>query len=346
MTNTTKNTTTNIAQMIFDPPTLASYTTANIRNAKTDAPSLSLGIPNMSDFVMARKNKVIGLLADTSQGKTSVMSFMSRNMAEQIDAEAGEIGIYITWEDTVEDFGINDIANLSKIPLASLYHGDVKEHEFKRMVKAATERARSPLWVIGQSESSTHLVPRLTMSDACEAVDYIVNKQNKTIRFVMLDYLQRISRDDVQKERDSRLQFSAVMDRIGEFAKSFHPATFIASQVARSKVEAHKWRQPQIHWAMETANFEHTCDGAFSLWMPIKSKDAWSEGDCLFEKQNPNDKAVFVRDETMLIEILKQKKAKSGQVAAVDFLPEYNMLVPYGTAEEVRKKIQAEVQNV
>lgn len=336
----------NIEKVIFDPPTLASRTTHSIQNAKTDAPSLSLGIPNMDDFVMARKNKVIGIPADTSQGKTSVMSFIARNMAGQINAEAGEIGVYVTWEDTVEDFGINDIANLSKISLASLYHGDVKEHEFKRMLSAASQRAQSPLWVIGQSEDSSHLTPRLTMTDVCEAIDHIVNKQNKVVRFVLLDYLQRISREDTRSERESRLQFSAVMDKIGEFAKSFHPATFIASQVSRSKVEAHKWRQPQIHWAMETANFEHTCDGAFSLWMPSKSKDVWKDGDCLYEKQNPNDKAIYVRKETMLIEILKQKKAETGQVKAVDFLPEYNMLVPYDTADEVRKQIKDEVQNV
>ncbi len=48
----------------------------------------------------------------------------------------------------------------------------------------------------------------------------------------------------------------------------------------------------------------------------------------------------------MLIEILKQKKAETGQVKAVDFLPEYNMLVPYDTADEVRKQIKDEVQNV
>ncbi len=329
-----------IQSMIYDPPTISTRATHSIRNAKTEAASFSLGLPAMGDFVMARRNKVIGILADTSQGKTSVMSFIARQLATQIDADNGEIGVYVTWEDTVEDFGIGDIAYYSKIPLASLYHGDVNEGEYKRMLRAAVERAKTPLWVVGQSDTSTHATPRMTMTDVSAALDYIINVQNKNVRFIMLDYLQRISRADMRSERDTRMQYSGVMDAVKELALNFHPVTFIASQVTRSKVEAHKWRQPQIHWAMETANFEHTCDGAFSLWLPHKSKDVWKLGDCLQEKNNPDDVAIFVRKETMLLEILKQKKAETGQVRAVDFLPEYNTFVPYGTADKAREEIK------
>lgn len=335
----------NIGQRVFDPPTISTKTTASIQNAKTTAASLSLGIPVLNEYVMARRNKVNGILADTSQGKTSIKSYIARKMAEQIDADNGEVGVYVTWEDTIEDFGMSDIAYYSKIPLASLYHGDVKENEYKRMMRAGIERAKTPLWLIGVSESVNAVQQPMTMTDVFEAMDYIVNKQNRKVRFVMLDYLQRINRDDT-RERDARMQYSAVMDKIKTLALSYHPAVFVSSQVTRSKVESHKWRQPQIHWAMETANFEHTCDGAFSIWMPWKSKDVWNDGDCLQEKKSPEDKAIFVRKETMLLEILKQKKADTGQVKAVDFLPEYNMFVPYDTADEARNKIKAEAGNV
>lgn len=91
---------------------------------------------------------------------------------------------------------------------------------------------------------------------------------------------------------------------------------------------------------METANFEHTCDGAVSLWLVHKSKDAWKEGDCIQEKQGVDGQAIFVRKETLIVEILKQKKAETGQVRAVDFVPEFNMFVPYDTAEKVRTEIK------
>jgi hypothetical protein len=195
---------------------------------------------------------------------------------------------------------------------------------------------------VGQSEKITKTQPRLTMTDVFAAVDFITNVQKRNVKMVLLDYLQRISRDDMRNEKDTRMQYSGVMDKVKDLALSYHPATWIGSQVTRSKVEAVKWRQPQIHWAMETANFEHTCDGAMSLWLVHKSKEQWKLGDCLQEKQNPNDVPIYVRKETMLTEILKQKKAETGQVRAIDFLPEYNMFAPYDTAD----KIRAEVKNV
>lgn len=319
---------------LFDPPQISTLTVSSIENSKNNPSSMSLGLPAMHDFVMARKNKVIGILADTSQCKTSVMTDIARNLAAQIDSEADEIGVYITWEDTIEDFGLSDFANFSKIPVSSLYHGDVREYEFKRLMRASVERAKTPLWLIGQSEVNNSRHGRLTMTDIFEIMDHLQNVQKKKIRFAMLDFLQRINRQDMRGEGETRMQYSGVMDKVKDLAMDFHPATFIASQVSRSKVEAGKWRQPQIHWAMETSNFEHTCDGAFSLWYPIKSKDVWKENDWLNEASG-----IKVTKETLLVEILKQKKAESGELKAMDFLPEYNMFVPYGQAKQERNAI-------
>lgn len=324
--------------LIFDPPQISTATINSVNRAKDDPTSLDLGIPALNEFVMARKDKVIGVLGDTSHGKTSLMTAVARNMASQIDANNGEIGVYITWEDNIEDFGLSDIANFSKIPVASLYHGDVKEYQFQRMMKAAADRAKTPLWLVGHSEESGAR-PRMTMTDVWAVCDNLVNKQGRKIRFLMGDYLQRINRQDMRGEGETRMQYSSVMDSWKDLALAYHPAAFIGSQVSRSKVEAQKWRQPQIHWAMETSNFEHTCDGALSTWLPYKSKDAYKLGDCLQEKQGTDGQAIFVTEDLMLIEILKQKKAKAPTLKAVDFLPEFNMFVPYGKAQSERSII-------
>lgn len=336
-----------MSKNLFDPPLISTRTTESIiRNKTLGAKSFDIGIHGLSDkYVMARSNKINGIVADTSQGKTTVSNIIAGNLAKQLDVDNNEIGLIVTWEDTIEDFGLSDFANISKIPISSLYSGKVSDQEFKKVLRASSERAQTPLWIMGQSEESTHLEEQFTMTDVCEAVDYLINKQGKKIKFVMLDYLQAINRADIN-ERDARMQFAGVMNKVKEFTMSFHPCTWIGSQVSRSKVEKVKWRQPQIHWAMETANFEHRCDGAISLWMPSKSLDVWQDGECLAEKKNPQDKAIFVRPETMIIEIIKQKKAPTGHVQALDFLPEYNMLVEYGTADVVRNQIKKEVSHV
>jgi len=324
--------------LIFDPPQISNATVRSVENSQNDPTSLDLGIPELNEFVMARKDKVIGVLGDTSHGKTSLMTAIARNMATQINADAGEIGVYITWEDNIEDFGLSDLANFSKIPIASLYHGDIKGNRFERMMKASVERAKTPLWLVGHSEASGAR-PRMTMADVWEVCDNLVNKQKRKIRFIMCDYLQRINRQDMRGEGETRMQYSGVMDSLKDLALAYHPALFIGSQVSRSKVESTKWRQPQIHWAMETSNFEHTCDGAISTWLPYKSNDVWADGECLQEKQGTNGTAIFVSKDLMLVSILKQKKAKAPILKAVDFLPEYNMFVPYGRAEAERNII-------
>lgn len=334
----------NTNELIYDPPLISTLANESIQAAKNNPTGLSLGIYGMEKYIMAQKSKVNGLLADTSQCKTSLMTFMARNMAQQIDSNAGEVGVFVTWEDNVEDFALADIANFSKIPVSSLYHGDVKDYEFNRLMEASAQRAATPLWLVGHSEKSGARA-RMTMADVWEIFDNIQNKQGRKIRFAMFDYLQRINRDDMRKEGETRMQFSGVMDSIKDLTLAYNPATFIASQVSRSKVEAQKWRQPQIHWAMETANFEHTCDGAISLWMPIKTKEHYKENECLQEKQGVDGKAVFVSKELLLVEILKQKKAETGSIQALEFIPEYNQFVEYGTCADVREKIKKDLYN-
>ena len=328
----------NSQDVIYAPPQVSVLTVDSIKREMAQKEYLSLGINEFgNDFVMARKSKVIGLLGDTSQGKTSLMRFIATHMAEQIKDNDDEIGLFVTWEDNIEDFGLIDFANISKIPVKSLYNGQLSQGEFDRMILASSRRAESPLWLAGHSETSLAR-PMLTMTDIFAVCENLITKQNKRIKFVMLDYLQRINREDT-RERDARLQFSKIMDMVKNLALSYSTCVFIGSQVRRDMVEKTKWRQPQAHWAMETANFEHSCDGMLSVWMPYKSSDVWKLGDCLKEKTGINDEAIFVTKEVMGIQILKQKKGETGMLRFVDFIPEYGMFVKRGTAETVRKEI-------
>lgn len=327
----------NIDNILFDPPLISTRTIESINAERKNPAYLSLGIPVLNEFVMCRPTKVIGLLADTSQCKTTFKKEVAANFTEQINGNDGEVGIYFTWEDNIEDFGMKDIAKYSKVPVTSLYSGNVTDAEFNRMMKASAERATVPLWIAGHSEKS-ETRPMLTMTDVFAVCDNLVSRQGRKIKFIMLDYLQRINRADTQ-ERDTRMQFVKIMDTIKNLALSYSTCVFISSQVRRDMVEKHKWRQPQSHWAMETSNFEHSCDGMMSLWYPYKSRDAWNLGDCLQEKQGIDGEAIFVRKETLLAEILKQKNGDTGIVKALDFIPEYSMFTKYNNADNVRLEV-------
>ena len=310
-----------IAQHVFDPPQISTLTVESVRKAQKDPDFLRTGIPVLDDhYVMLRPRKVNGILAYTSHGKTTFMNILTRNAVDQL--REGEIIVYATWEDSVEDYGLNWVSAVSQIPVASLYHGDVTEAEWKRMMKAAAERAATPLWAIGHSEYTRRA--RLTMTDMFEAMAYIADVQGKKIRAVFLDYLQRINHDDI-KYKDTRNKFVTIMDLSKDLAMQFNTCVIIGSQAGRH-VRERKWKQPQDNDAQETSNFEQTCDGIISLWLPYKTERL---GDVLIEKQNVDDIPVIVTDRLMLIQTCKQKRGKAPVLRAVDFYPETSEVKPY-----------------
>lgn len=312
----------NPENFVFDPSLVSTLTVGSIKAAREFPDCLQTGIPQMDDhYVMHRPRRVNGILAYTSHGKTSVSNILARNFITQI-AE-NEIIVYATWEDSVEDMSLSFLANVSRIPIQSLFHGKLGINEWDEMMKAATQRAQTPLWLIGHSEQKEARRPRLTMTDIWAAMEYIADKRKKKVRAIFLDYLQRINRDDQKGEM--RGQYMGIMDRVKDLALAFDTDVIIGSQVGRD-VKERKWKQPQDNDAQETSNFEQTCDGIVSLWIPKKTEKM---GECLIEKQGVNGQAVNVTDRLMLIQTLKQKKAAAPVMRAVDFIPETNEIRTY-----------------
>lgn len=312
----------NPENFVFDPSLVSTLTVGSIKAAQDNPDTLATGIPQMDDhFIMMRPRRVNGILAYTSQGKTSLMNILARNFIPQIGEN--EIIVYVTWEDSIEDLSLSFLANTSRIPVQSLFRGKLNTSEWDAMMRAATHRAQTPLWLIGHSEQKEARRPRLTMTDIWAAMEYIVDTRKKKVRAVFLDYLQRINRDDQRGE--TRMQYMAIMDKVKDLALGFDTCVVIGSQVGRD-VKERKWKQPQDNDAQETSNFEQTCDGIISLWIPKKTEKL---GDCLLEKQGVNGQAVFVTDNLMMIQTLKQKKAQAPVLRAVDFYPSTNEIGTY-----------------
>ena len=307
---------------VFDPSLVSTLTVSSIKAAKEHPDYLRTGIPQLDDhYVMMRPRRVNGILAYTSHGKTSVMNIMARSFIPQIGED--EVIIYSTWEDSIEDMTLSYLANISRIPVPNLFSGNLSVSEWENMMKAATLRAQTPLWLIGHSEQKEARRPRLTMTDITAAMEYVVDKRKKKVRAVFLDYLQRINRDD--KKGEMRGQYMGIMDSVKDLALDFNTCVIIGTQVGRD-VKERKWKQPQDNDAQETSNFEQTCDGMVSLWIPKKTEKI---GDCLIEKQGTEGQAVFVTENVMMIQTLKQKKAKAPVLRAVDFIPETNEIQTY-----------------
>lgn len=311
----------NISLSVFDPGYISTLAVESVKRAQAEPDYLKPGIDVLDQhYIMFRPRKVNGILAYTSHGKTSLMHILSRNFIPQL--KDGEIVIYATWEDSVEDFGLNWLASASNIPVGSLWHGDVSEADWAKMMKAAAERAATPLWAIGHSENGPRR--RLTMTDLERAMEYIVDKQGKKVRAIFIDYLQRINRDDISY-KSTRGEFVEIMDRVKDLALGFNTCAIIGSQ-AKREVRDRKWKQPQENDAQETSNFEQTADGIITLWLPAKTEKL---GECLVEKQGVDGMAIHVTKRLMLIQTAKQKRGEAPVLRAVDFIPELNQIKPY-----------------
>lgn len=316
--------------IVFDPSLVSTLTVESISAARSNPDNLQTGIPQLDDhYVMFRPRRVNGILAYTSHGKTSLMNILARNFVPQLAED--EVVIYATWEDSVEDMTLSYLANTSRIPITSLFNGKLSATEWDSMMRAATQRAATPLWVIGHSEQKEARRPRLTMTDITAAMEYVVDKRKKKVRAVFLDYLQRINRDD--KKGEMRGQYMAIMDSVKDLALDFNTCVTIGTQVGRD-IKERKWKQPQDNDAQETSNFEQTCDGMISLWIPKKTEKI---GDSLIEKSGVDGQAVFVTENLMLIQTLKQKKAKAPVLRAVDFIPETNEIQSYDPNRKANK---------
>jgi replicative DNA helicase len=310
--------------IVFDPSLVSTLTVGSIKASQDNSDYLMTGIPQLDDhYVMFRPRRVNGVLAYTSHGKTSLMNILARNFAPQVRADENEVIVYVSWEDSIEDMTLSYLANVSRINVQSLFSGNLTPNQWDSMMKAATARAQTPLWLIGHSEQKEARRPRLTMTDVWQAMEYIVDKRKKKVRAVFLDYLQRINREDMRGEM--RAQYMGIMDKVKDLALDFNTCVTIGTQVGRD-IKDRKWKQPQDNDAQETSNYEQTCDGMISLWIPKKTEKI---GDCLIEKKGVDGQAVFVTENLMMMQTLKQKKAKAPVLRAVDFLPETNEIQTY-----------------
>ena len=311
---------------VFSPEEVSELTVQSLTEAQKEKNLVYLktGIPQLDDhYVMHRPSKVNGILAHISHGKTALMNIMARNFVPQL--KEGEIIMYCTWEDSVEDLNLSFVANTSLIPIQSLYSGEMGPDEWEKVISNAALRAQTPLWLVGHSDMVERKRSRLTMTDIWHAVDYIENKMHFKVRAIQFDYLQRISRADMRG--DIREQFMGIMDSIKDLSLSTGADSTVGSQVSRD-VQTRKadQRQPQDTDAQETSNFEQTCDGMMSLWIPKKGLKI---GYSLIAKEGKDDTGVFVTENLMMIQTLKQKKGKAPVLRAVDYLPQFNRIETY-----------------
>jgi len=322
----------------FNPPAISTLTTNQIKKEQENPSGLRTGIIGFDSeidgdkkFKRMRPEKFIPVLGAQSNFKTGFMLAIADNVVEQIDKEK-DVVVYVTWEQSVEEQGMLDLSRISKISAASMYDGNISATEWDRILSASIERAETPLWMLGHAGGgSGGRRPRLTVTDVENALAYIQDYQGKKIRFVVLDYIQRINREDKKRDGGTREQFMAVVDHCKDLGLMFKAPCMVGSQVKRD-VATREWKQPRIDDGQETSNLEHTADQMITLWMPKTTEPLGS----ILEY---GGESIMVTPYTLLAWVAKQKFGEAPLLFKYDVIPQYNKIVRYGTAPAVLKEM-------
>ncbi len=318
----------NPQDVVFSPQQASTLGVEAIEYRKNVKPGLPSGVPGLDNYLLPlRPGEVMAVIGYASNYKTGLLSFIARNAIQETEKYPDHIVIYISWEQSVEEQVILDMAYSTKIEAGKLYKGDLNELEWAEMMRGALARASKPLWVIGHSEAANRRRPRLSMSDVAYALEYIVDVQGKKPILVVLDYLQRISREDC-KGTDTRSNFMEVVDRVKDLSLSFRTPVILGTQAGRHVLER-KWQQPGIADSQETSNLEQTADKMLSVWMP---KTSYPLDTPIGPKGR--EERFTVSQNLLFLELLKQRYGMAPVLFPLYVKPEVNEI--YRLADVVK----------
>lgn len=316
----------NPSEVVFSPQQASVLAVKSVemrRDVKNSG--LKTGIADVDrDFLPMRPGELISVLAYTSNYKSGTMSYIAKSACDQIDQAAGEIVIYLSWEQSVEEQALLDISYTSNIDASRLYRGDLSELQWAMMMKASVERAAKPLWLIGHSENSGNRRPRLSLTDVANALAYIVDVQKRRPRLILLDYLQRINRDDC-RSTDLRVSTMEVVDRAKDMSLAFTCPVMLGTQAGRQVLERN-WKMPTLADSLESSNLEQSSDKVMALWYPKTTEPA--NGKIRYT----NKQEYTVTDNLLLMSVLKQKYGRAPVMIQLHVQPEVNRI--YGVERQ------------
>jgi replicative DNA helicase len=256
-----------------------------------------------------RKRKLSLVLALSSNWKTGFMKYVCTLNAENISWHGDEAMAYVTLEDSVEDLGISDLANISAIGIGDILDGKANMQAIKA---AAAKRGAMPIYVLGHSAESRKARPRLSMPNITAALCELENAMSLKFRLVCIDYLQRIDRDT--DERETRMQFMENVERAKDLALILDTHVMLGAQ-SREDVVTRKNKIPQMGDVHEApAAGRHAPDAIISLWRPYTT-----DGDATSVHVKGEEYAIT--EDLLFAQVTKQKQGRVGDVfpLSVDF---------------------------
>lgn len=320
----------NAEEQTFSPQQVSTiaYNAIEARHKNKDG-EVKTGIDYLDKTLLPmRPGELIVVCGYTSNYKTGLMNYIARHNAQVLAAISGDdfkqeykqAVITFTWEQSVEEQGIVDIAQLTGINAAKMMRGELQDSEWVALQQGSVTRGTLPWWLVGHSSEGGKRRPRLSMTDAASALAYIADVQHLSPALIVLDYAQRIKQENANSRREGLMD---IVDRAKDMALAFRCPVLLGCQAGRG-VKERAWRLPQLDDGQETSNLEQSADKFISVWMPKND----------FPNQTitgPGNSAITVTDNLLILGVMKQKFGPAPLVMMFHVKPEVNEIYPIET---------------
>jgi replicative DNA helicase len=311
-------------ESVFAPQVVSTSAVQVIENrhASRDA-GIETGIASVDKWLLPmRPGELVAVVGNTSNYKSGYMNYVARYHARRLAGIESTNGagdpavITFTWEQSIEEQGIVDISQLTKIDVTRMMRGDLEEPDWSLLRKGAIQRGTLPWWLVGHSSEAARRRPRLSMTDAARMLEYIVDVQRVNPVLIVLDYLQRIRLESTVL----REGYMDIVNRAKDMALAFHCPVMLGSQAGR-QVKDRNWKLPQVSDGQETSNLEQSSDKFISLWMP---KNDFARGETI----EYGNQWFTITDNLLILGIMKQKFGPAPRILQLHVEPEVNEIYP------------------
>lgn len=308
---------TSVEDTIFAPQIVSTQAVRVIeeRHANRDA-GIVTGIEPLDKVMLPmRPGELAVVCGYTSNYKSGLMNYVARYHARRLlDIEStGRAVVTFTWEQSIEEQGIVDISQLTRIDVTKMMRGELDELDWKSLRSGAVERGTLPWWLVGHSSEGSKRRPRLSMTDAARVLEYIVDVQKIEPVLIVLDYAQRIKRETGDRIREGLMD---IVDRAKDMGLAFHCPVMLGCQAGRG-VKERQWRLPQLDDGQETSNLEQSADKFISVWMP---KNDYPTGQTF----QYGDTWYTVNNNLLILGVMKQKFGPAPRIMQLHVKPEVN----------------------
>lgn len=253
-----------VRNLIYKPGEIMNLTVNEAKAIeKNKGRNIAVPMPGLREQLkVLAPTRLTSVIANSSNWKTGFMQYVAREVAATLNPSGDEVVVFVTWEVSIEELGIFDLANVVRMDVSDILLGNVKD--WREVNKGAMKRATVPIYAIGHSVSRRKARPSLSMSNIAEALRIMEEEWGFRTKLVCLDYLQRI-----QPERDEevRLQHARNANAAKDLALATDSHVILGVQ-AKEDVLHRDVKIPRYNDGGETSTIMHVSDSIVTLWKP------------------------------------------------------------------------------